>query len=89
MVSPVPVSYNSVDYVAKTMKSNGFSLSENSKQQLRNDIRNQIIEAILAGEDDVLDVAQEYIHVLGEALMSLDLHEMQKQHEVQEASRYN
>lgn len=71
------------------MKSNGFSLGENSKQQLRNDIRNQIIEAILAGEDDALDVAQEYIHVLGEALMSLDLHEMQKQHEVQKASRYN
>lgn len=89
MASPVPISYNSVDYVAKTMKSNGFSLSKNSKQQLRNDIRNQIIEAILAGEDDALDVAQEYIHMLGEALMSLDLHEMQKQHEVQEADRYN
>lgn len=89
MVSPVPVSSKSVDHVAKTMKSNGFSLSENSKQQLRDDIRNQIIEAILAGEDDALDVAQEYIHHLGEALMSLDLHEMQKQHKVQKASRYN
>lgn len=89
MVSPVPVSSKSVEHVAKTMKSKGFSLSGNSKQQLRDDIRNQIIEAILAGEDDALDVAQEYIHVLGEALMSLDLHEIQNQHEVQEADRYN